>query len=356
VGSILALRDLLALKNASITVQSIVATHLFTDEGLEEEMNSAGIGSVTYVICQMKRITLFEQVLSEVKELWHKDERKVDSTRCQRCKTLYFYEESTSSNTCRQCGLSVFVIENNLVSFHSRSRYNRNARHVYAKHEHFFQTLLDMTCTGKRKISLEIVQYCKAILGRGRHITFHKVFKALQAGGYTRFYNIKYEISARLRGEPEIVLSMRETEKLRGQYRRYDACFHEFQVAHRIGNRSHSGRLRLYWPVRFIMVEMLKLIDRPDLVHCVKKISGPKRLAGYKEYWKRLRVFVDHRKPIKRDTYRPVLIPLGRKTKRLTYSQYRQREQQRVPRVRSSSLSSSCLSSSSGSYASSMPS
>jgi len=354
VGSILALRDILALKNASITVQSIVSTHLFTDEGLEDEMNTAGIGSVTYVICQMKRITLLEQVLSEVKELWHKDERKVDSTRCQRCKTLYFYEESTSSNTCRQCGLSVFVIENNLVSFHSRSRYNRNARHVYAKHEHFFQTLLDMTCTGKRKISLEIVQYCKAILGRGRHITFHKVFKALQAGGYTGFYNIKYEISARLRGEPEIVLSMRETEKLRGQYRRYDACFHEFQVANRIGNRSQSGRLRLYWPVRFIMVEMLKLIDRPDLVHCVKKISGLKRLAGYKEYWKRLRLFVDHRKPMKRDTYRPVLIPLGRKTKRLTYSQYRQREDQQqreLPRLRSSSLSSSCCSSSSlGSY------
>lgn len=321
-GSILALRDLLALKNAPITVQSIVATHLFTDEGFEEEMNTAGIGSVTYVICQMKRMTLLEQAISEVKEMWHKD--KIDSTRCQKCKTLYFYEERTSSNTCRQCGFSVFVVENNLMSFHERGNYNRSGRHVYAKHEHFFQTLLDMTCTGKRKISLEIVQYCKAILGRGRHITFHKVFKVLQAGGYTRFYNIKYEISARLRGEPEIVLSMRETEKLRGQYRRYDACFHEFQVANRIGNRSQSGRLRLYWPVRFIMVEMLKLIDRPDLVHCVKKISGPKRLAGYKEYWKRLRAFVDQRKPIKRDAYRPVLIPLGRKNKRLTYSQYLQ--------------------------------
>ena len=347
VESILALRDILALKNASTTIQSIVATHLFTDEGLEDEMNATSVGSVTYVICEMKRIMLLEQVISEVKELWYKDEINVDSTRCQRCKTLYFYDESTSSNICRQCGLSVFVIENNLVSFHDRSRYNRNPRHVYAKHEHFFQTLLDMTCTGKRKISLEIVHYCKAILGRGKHITFHKVFKTLQAGGYTRFYNIKYEISARLRGGPEIVLSMRETEKLRGHYRRYDACFHDFQVANRIGNRSHSGRLRLYWPVRFIMVEMLKLIGRDDLVQSVKKISGPKRLARYKQYWERLRLFVDHRKPFKRDTYRPVLIPLGRKTKRLTYSQYRQQDQQQQLRpMRSSSLSSSLSSSS----------
>lgn len=290
----------------------------------------------------MKRITLLEQVISEVKELWHKV--KVDSTRCQKCKTLYFYEESTSSNTCRQCGFSFFVIENNLLSFHERGNYNRNGRHVYAKHEHFFQTLLDMTCTGKRNIPLEIVEYCKAILGRGNHITFQKVFKALQIGGYTRFYNIKYEISARLRGVPEIVLSMRETEKLRGQYRRYDACFHDFQVANRIGNRSQSGRLRLYWPVRFIMAEMFKLIDRPDLVKYVKKISGPKRLIRYKQFWDRLRVFVDDRRPMKRDTYRPVLTSLAPKAKRLTYSQYLQQQQQQQqphPRLLASSLSSS---------------
>jgi len=347
VRSILALRDLLALKNASTTIQSIVATHLFTDEGIEEEMNNEPVGSVAYVVCNMKRLMLLEQVIAEVKELWHKDETKIDSTRCQRCKTLYFYEESTSSNTCKQCGLSVFVIENNLVSFHARSRYNRNARHVYAKHEHFFQTLLDMTCTGKRKVSLEIVQYCKAMLGRGKHITFQMVFKTLQIAGYTAFYNIKYEIAARLRGEPEIVLSMRETEMLRGHYRRYDACFHDFQVANRIGNRSQSGRLRLYWPVRFIMVEMFRLIGRGDLVHCVKEISGPKRLANYKFYWTQLRRFVNHRKPISRDAYTPVLVPLGRKTQRLTYSQYRQQEQQQKrQRVCSSSSSSSCLSSS----------
>ena len=260
--------------------------------------------------------------------MWHADKTKVDSTRCQKCKTLFFYEESTSSKACRQCGLSIFVIKNDHVGFKERGNYNRNARHVYAKHEHFFQTLLDITCMGKRKICLDVVNYCKAVLGRGKHITFQMVFKTLQTGGYTRFYNIKYEISAMLRGGPEIVLSMRETEQLRGHYRRYDGCFYDFQVSRRIGNRSRSGRLRLYWPVRFIMVEMFKLIDRPDLVKCVKPVSGQQRLERYTEYWKELRVFVDKRKPIKRCTYRPVLTRLEHKKPRLTYSQYRQQQQQ----------------------------
>lgn len=309
-------------------------------------MNSVDVGSVSYVVNEMKRILLCDQAIAEVKEMWNKDKNKVDSSRCRKCKTLYFYEETTSSNTCRQCGLSVFVIENSHASFHSRSRYNRNTRHVYAKHEHFFQTLLDMTCTGKRKVSLDVVQYCKAVLGRGKHITFEKVFKTLQSGGYTRFYNIKYEIAARLRGEPEIVLSMRETEKLRGQYRRYDACFYDFQVTNGIGNRSHSGRLRLYWPVRFIMVEMFKLIGRVDLVKSVKPISGTHRLARYTAYWKMLKGFVDKRKPMThKNKYQPVLMKLPSKKPRLTYSQYRHQEQQRRPpvpyHVRVSSLTSS---------------
>lgn len=286
-------------------------------------------------MCEMKRMVLLDQVFAEVKEMWHADKTKVDSTRCQKCKTLFFYDETTSEKACRQCGLSVFVIENDHVTFNARSRYNRNAKHVYAKHEHFFQTLLDMTCMGKRKICLDVVNYCKAVLGRGKHITFEHVFKALQTGGYTRFYNIKYEISARLRGEPEIVLSMRETEQLRGHYRRYDACFYDFQVAHRIGNRSCSGRLRLYWPVRFIMVEMFKLIDRPDLIKCVKPVSGPHRLARYIEYWKELKVFVDKRKPIRRCTYKPKLTRLPRKKPRISYSQYRLQQAQQQPQGKS---------------------
>lgn len=298
-------------------------------------MRMAGVGSVVYVMGEMKRMVLFAQTLAEVKEMWHKASNKVDSSRCQRCKTLYFYEQCTSSNTCRQCGHSVYVIENDLVSFHSISRYNRNAKHIYAKHEHFFQTLLDMTCMSRRKVSFEAVNYCKAVLGRGRHITFEMVFKTLQNGGYKRYYNLRYEISARLRGGPEIVLSTRETEKLRGHYRRYDSCFYEFQVAHRIGNRSQSGRLRLYWPVRFIMAEMFLLIDRRDLVECVKPISGRQRFLRYGEYWTRLRQFVNKRKPIAADTYRPKLTLLPFREKRQSYAEYRKAQgimPRRVPR------------------------
>lgn len=241
---------------------------------------------------------LFTQVVKEVKELWGKRASTVDSNRCGRCRVLFYYEQSSSSNVCPQCGHTVFVLDNQLVSFQAISRYNRNPIHVYAKHEHFYQTLLDMTCMGRRKVDNGVVNYCAAVLGRGMHVTFDKVFGVLQSGGFQRSYCNKYEIAARLRGRPEIVLSSRETELIRGHYTRYDKCFYDFQVRHKIGNRTRSGRLRLFWPVRFIIAKMFELIDRPDLISSVRKIAGKKRLLTYEKYWSKLREVVDYRVPL----------------------------------------------------------
>ena len=263
---------------------------------------------------------LLDQAKKEVHALWQKSPEKVDSNRCGRCGVLFYYEQSTSSNVCPQCGHSVFVLENNLVSFHSISRYNRNPRHVYAKKEHFFQTLLDMTCRGRRKVDQGVVRYCAAVLGRGPHVTFDSVFGVLQSAGFQRSYCNKYEIAARLRGRPEIVLSSRETELVRGHYIRYDSCFYDFQVDHNIGNRTRSGRLRLFWPVRFIMAEMFKLIDRPDLVASVRGISGKKRFTTYKYYWDKLERVVNHRRPIAASRPPPVLTRLPGRPQRVKYS------------------------------------
>jgi hypothetical protein len=49
--------------------------------------------------------------------------------------------------------------------------------------------------------------------------------------------------------------------------------------------------------VRFIITEMFKLIDRPDLIVSVRKIAGKKRLANYNRYWEKLRQVVDHQVP-----------------------------------------------------------
>ena len=112
----------MAFKNASSVIQDMVAMHLFTDEGMCDEMSVLVPGSVDYVICEMKRIMLREQVIAEVKELWGKDADKVDSSRCPNCKTLYYYELDTSSNTCKQCGKSVFVVDNEHLSWNCKSR------------------------------------------------------------------------------------------------------------------------------------------------------------------------------------------------------------------------------------------
>ena len=280
-------------------------------------------GSVDYVICEMQRIMLKDQVFAEVKEMWGVKKTQVDSSRCPKCKVLYFYELDTSSNTCKQCGHRIFVLEHEHISWHARKRYNRNAKHIYAKKEHFFQTLLDVTCTGKRHVPSHIVHYCKAVLGRGMHITFQDVFDTLQSAEYKDYYNIKYEISARLRGVPEIVLTARETERIRGQYHRYDECFYDFQVEKNIGKRSRSGRLRLFWPVRFIMVEMLKLIGRDDLIESVKPIAGPGRNKKYRRYWYQLEQFVAKRRPIVHAREHPmVLTRIPCHKARLTYSEY----------------------------------
>ena len=329
------------MRNAPIAVLDLVSNHMFTDEGLEQEMDQAPLGSVDYVMTQMKRELLLEQVKKEVRALWGVKSSTVDSSRCERCGVLFYYEQATSSNTCTQCGHTVFVLENELVSFHSRSRYNQNPRHVYAKKEHFFQTLVDMTCIGRRKIDLSVVRYCAAILGRGPTVTFKKVFNVLQAGGFQSSYCNKYEITARLRGRPEIVLSSRETELVRGHYNRYDACFHEFQVHYGLGNRTRSGRLRLYWPVRFVIVEMFKLIGRPELAVSVRGVAGPRRLELYKKYWKLLKPWVDRYKPISTQVYTPVLTRLHRRPVRVKYSRPRLQ-----PHRPSSSSSSAALPSS----------
>jgi len=310
--------------------------HIFTDEGLVSEQLQTSEGQIEYTLIAMKRRMLFEQCQAEVKEISLSANPKVDSSRCPTCHSLFFYEADTSTNTCRQCGLSVFVIEHATQSWHERGNYNTNPKHYYAKKEHFQQTLLDMTCTGNRRVPVSVVTFCKAMLGRGDHITYKQVFVALQAGGYSRFYNSRYEVAARLRGRPEIILSPREIDKVRGNYHRYDVCFYDFQVEHSIGNRSRSRRLRLYWPVRFIMVEMFKLIDRHDLIKHVKGVAGRKRLKLYKQYWEKLRIMVDRRRPQQLREHTLTLTRLPRPQPRMTLQEYRALRQLEC-------LSSSCL-------------
>lgn len=284
-------------------------------------MGTVAHGSVDYVILEMKRAVLFEQAVNETRDLSVIQPKQVDKNRCGRCMIQYYYDSSSSSNVCPQCGVTVFVLENGHQTYNARSRYNRAPKHYYATHEHFFQTLLDVTCTSKRRLPIEVLRYCRCVLGRNPSITYEDTFEALQAGGYKQYYMLKYEIAAQLRGRPEIVLSIRETEQVRGHYRRYDRCFNDFQRHHKIGTRTISNRTRLYWPVRFIMAEIFKLIGRMDLLPYLRVIAGPKRMLLYVLYWDKLTVWVNRRTPLpERPSYRPTLTRIPIRPKRVRYS------------------------------------
>lgn len=299
----------------------IVANHLFTDDGFVYEQHKVHRGSVEYAFLEMKRELLLKQATDDVRNFRGVDRSKIDVNRCSYCHVQYYFDARTSENVCPQCGITVFVLETEHREFNSRSRYNRPGKHKYRKREHFFQTLLDVTCTGRRNIAFPIVNYCRCVLGRGSHITFLDVYRALQEGGYRAFYPLKYEIAAHLRGRPEITLSCREMERVRGEYIRYDRCFHDFQKHHKIGNRTMSGGLRLFWPVRYVMARIFELIDRGDLLVSLRKISGQARKVMYDKYWRKLERWVNKREPLKGNNHHKLIMtPLPLRPKRVKYS------------------------------------
>lgn len=275
-------------------------TEIIEDTGVVEH------GSVAFLFLEMKLSTLLDHAIADLRSVWHvRDQVKAQKQiwasemvhRCKECNVecIVFAEDSCAS--CPQCGLSRQIVLEDTSGYRDMSCYNTNPRHTYAKKEHFFQTLLDISCMGRRHIPPDVFNYCQSVLGRGMHITYRDVFRALQIGGYSKYYCIKYNIAAGLRGRPEVDLTLRESEQIRGHYMRYDRHFHEFQLKYKLGKRGSSGRLRLYWPVRFIIIEMFKLIGRHDLVSCVKPVVGRDKANGYEHYWHLLKYYVEQRNP-----------------------------------------------------------
>ncbi len=291
------IRNHLRHHNMPRPILDLIDTHVFADEYHRAQLDQLSPTSVDRMFVEMKRALLLDQAKKELRELASSTTAVVAKDRCNRCDITYYYDLETSTNVCPQCGTSMFVLENNLIDFNSLSRYNRNNVHNYAHREHFFQTLCDVTCTGDRTIPDEVMRHCAATLGRGPHVTFADVFDTLQRAGYARYYSSKYYISACLRGSSEVNLTRRELEMVRGHYNRYDRQFSEFQRAYKLGKRTIRGKWRLYWPVRFIMAEMFKLIGRHDLVSRLRGVSSPRREKRYREHWAQLRAWVEKTAP-----------------------------------------------------------
>ena len=292
------LRELVYAKRLSYSVRQLMDAYVNQHEKIVCEAGDVKNDQVAALFLDMKTSTLFSQAKKDLVETWHQPSLPdcVDmriKTRelfhyCQQCQVECVIDERASAAACPKCGISRQVDLDREPSFTERKTYNKDPRHVYAKREHFFQTLVDITCMGKRHIPPDIFNFCHSILGRGKHISFNDVFRVLQIGGYSKNYSIKYNIAAGLRGRPEINLTMKEEQHVRSVYLKYDKHFVTFQKAHGLGKKGISGRLRLFWPVRFIMGEIFKIIGREDLVPLLAKVIGPDRYKRYKFYWDKL--------------------------------------------------------------------
>ena len=269
----------------------------FNDQELDlrVEMDKLPVGSTDWCMCEMKRHLLLAQCKLDCREHLHNTPTHTD--RCYSCNMVYYIDGVTSTKVCKGCGVTVDVLIGDIYDFSTRDRYNGNRRHHYDSAEHFSQTLCDFTCTGSRRIPIEIYAYCRNVLGRGPHVSSHNVFLTLQTGGYLKYYLHKYEITNRLRGSPEFVVSSHELGQMRDVYKRYRADFIPFQQAHYIGTASKTGKPRIYWPTRYILKKICEEIGRPDLTVFIRGVCDKKKILLYETYWNKLKTFIDSTRP-----------------------------------------------------------
>jgi hypothetical protein len=112
-------------------------------------------------------------------------------------------------------------------------------------------------------------------------------------GGYRAHYLHKYDITNRLRKTPEFLITSHEYRLMRAVYCRYRSEFFSFQDSYYLTKRTHTGRPRLYWPIRYILARVCEEIGRSDLLQFIRKIKDQGKLKQYDKYWNKLKRFVD---------------------------------------------------------------
>lgn len=311
------MEDILNYINAKHPHMRMVVEN-YRDQDLAFRYEEMGIqpGTVDWCIMEMKRLLLVTQCKKDLVEFFNRP--TPDSEYCQWCNVLFHYDSRSSDRICKQCGVSRHYVSDENYTFNERNNYNQNPVHRYTPAEHFGQTICDFCGIGQRTVPSAVMDYCRVALGRGTHVTSEKVFNVLRSNGYRAFYMHKYEIANRLRGVAEFSISSREIERMRDIYKVYHHEFMAFQQLHKIGSFSRRGKLRLYWPMRFILAKMCEQIGRGDLTVFIRKVSGKKRLEEYTRYWGMLQHEVESRHKISsgRPTSEIEIFPL-KKTRHL---------------------------------------
>ena len=265
------------------------------DFSLRVELGMLPVGETSWCMVTMKRLELLHQC--QIECIKYKTIEPTHSDICSSCNIQFHYNHAESTKVCTNCGLSYDVLLDHEYNYSSSDRYNGPRRHHYEFKEHFSQTLCDFTCSGQRTVPIKVMAYCRCALGRGKHVTSANVFTVLQLGGYSRYYQHKYEIAHRLRGSMEFKISSREISQLRDAYKRYQQEFIPFQEAHFIGTHSRTGKPRMYWPMRYILGKMCEEINRGDLKQFIRGIKDKTKLDRYDYFWTKLKRFIDSSRP-----------------------------------------------------------
>ena len=286
------LNKLLKLVQQKFT-QSIPLVEDYIDKDLyiRYQMEDHTIGDAKWCMLEMKRYEILGLCKKELVESKHYG--LANSVYCSNCHNILYYDQDCADNICKNCGLA-FRAYTEIITFNAGENYSRII-HRYCMDEHFAQTLSDFANIGDRNVPTSIMTYCRAALGRGITVTSQRVYDALKQNGYRSHYQYKYEIANRLRGRREFTITSHEVEKFRTMYKRYASEIIPFQRLNDIGSISRRGKLRVFWPMRFILARLCEDIGRKDLVRFIRPIACKTRIKSYMDYWVKLVTIVDSR-------------------------------------------------------------
>jgi hypothetical protein len=280
-------------------------------------MQKCNPGTATHAFLEMDRITAISNCKRDLKD----EHSRPSEDACKWCySNQLIYEFNTGDTICTSCGSANNLLHDDkmidsLMNHACRSRYTQNNIHRYCSKEHFFQCLLDITCNGNRNTPIYILDICKDNLLGKENLTSNDVFDVLQSLGLRKYYNYKYDICRIINGKREIIFNANEMDRIRIYYMRYDRHFLLFQRENNIGSYSRKGRLRVYWPMKYIMLKMFLYLNRIDAIRLLRKVSNNTKLKEYDMFWDLLTVWVDHAEPKAKKTVDVLVFPIPRQNK-----------------------------------------
>lgn len=263
-------------------VNTIQAEHKQNKSKLDEHP----VGSSHWCMTQMKIVLYLGRVKGDAKAIL--GSLKPVGDWCVVCKGSMVYDCHTGDHVCQRCGVTDNRVDDSKLTFHQGGSYNHSVIHRYTIREHFSQTMCDFSGNGQRYVPPSILHACRMFLGTGSQVTSEKVFSVLQKMRHRKYYQHKYAIATRLRGNKEFTISCEEVDAMKERFRRYSKHFYDFQHECKVGKVSRRGKLRIFWPMRFILKKLCLEVGRPDLLKFVRGISGKQRLEQYNKQWDKL--------------------------------------------------------------------